>query len=378
MRAVMVTWDGGSNSQPFEVICEALTRRGDNVIVLSRETLRGTFELLGATFVALPVGDRIGGQRRGCDAEDTERVRVNWLSAGIAEAVRSAVSPPHIDIAVIDMTMLSAIAACEAVDLPTVLVHHTLPGAYWGGSRGRLLSGFVGPINEVRERFGLSPASSYGELIRHADAHIAATTAALDVQVQWPVPLHYVGPLQPHGTVAAAVDLPPRFVLVSFSTTWQRQTETLQRVVDALAALDRAVVVTTGPSVDPGDLRPAANAVVVGEISHHRILDRVDLVVTHAGHGTVLSALSAGVPLVCMPMGRDQHAVSSRVAEIGAGIVVDVDAAPETILSTVRRVLGDDGFGKAAREIEAFCSHAPGVTGALAVIDRSAKGGRPR
>jgi len=29
-------------------------------------------------------------------------------------------------------------------------------------------------------------------------------------------------------------------------------------------------------------------------------------VITHAGHGSVLKALAAGVPLVCMPLGRDQ------------------------------------------------------------------------
>jgi hypothetical protein len=35
MDVVVVTWDGGSNSQPFEVICGALTARGDTVQVVS-------------------------------------------------------------------------------------------------------------------------------------------------------------------------------------------------------------------------------------------------------------------------------------------------------------------------------------------------------
>jgi UDP:flavonoid glycosyltransferase YjiC (YdhE family) len=49
---------------------------------------------------------------------------------------------------------------------------------------------------------------------------------------------------------------------------------------------------------------------VVEHLSHGDILDRVDLVLNHAGHGTVLSSLTAGVPLVCMPMGRDQHDIA--------------------------------------------------------------------
>jgi hypothetical protein len=42
MDVVVVTWDGGSNSQPFEVICGALTARGDTVQVVSHEARSGT------------------------------------------------------------------------------------------------------------------------------------------------------------------------------------------------------------------------------------------------------------------------------------------------------------------------------------------------
>ena len=36
--------------------------------------------------------------------------------------------------------------------------------------------------------------------------------------------------------------------------------------------------------------------------------------------GTVTRALAAGVPLVCMPMGRDQPDVAARVIHAGAGL----------------------------------------------------------
>ena len=98
----------------------------------------------------------------------------------------------------------------------------------------------------------------------------------------------------------------------------------------------------------------------------------MDLVVTHAGHGTVLSSLSAGVPLVCMPMGRDQHDVSARVAAVGAGLVLDVNAPAEVILGTARRVLDDDTFRRAARDIARAMARDSGVDGAVAVVDRIA------
>jgi UDP:flavonoid glycosyltransferase YjiC (YdhE family) len=183
------------------------------------------------------------------------------------------------------------------------------------------------------------------------------------------VPLHYVGPLQPAGAIEDVIELPERFVLVSFSTTWQRQVAPVQRVVNALTGLDRPVVVTTGPSLDPGEVVAADNTIVVTSLPHRRILDRVDLVVTHAGHGTVLSSLSGGVPLVCMPMGRDQHDVSARVAAVGAGVVLDADAPQELILGAARRVLNEDAFHTVARAIAHSIAREPGVAGALEVVD---------
>ena len=306
------------------------------------------------------------GQRR-TDAEDMERVIGIWLSPQIAHAVQSMLTSQRFDVAIVDVTMLTAIAACEAAGLPSVLIHHTLPGASWSGPRGARLAGFVDPVNRVRTELGLEPASSFRDLIA-VSAHLAATSAALDVPLPWPVPIHYVGALQPRGATAD-VALPERFVLVSFSTTWQRQAAPLQRVIDALAALDRPVVVTTGPALDPGEVIAANNTTVVAHISHRSVLDRVDLVVTHAGHGTVLSSLTAGVPLVCMPMGRDQHDVAARVAAIGAGVVLNIDAPGAEILRAARRVLDDDTFATAARAIAQTIAREQGIDGALTIID---------
>jgi UDP:flavonoid glycosyltransferase YjiC (YdhE family) len=113
----------------------------------------------------------------------------------------------------------------------------------------------------------------------------------------------------------------------------------------------------------------AANTTVVAQIPHSKILDRVDLVVTHAGHGTVLSSLSAGVPLMCMPMGRDQHDVSERVAAVGCGVVLDANAPQDQILRAARGVLADEKFVTAARAMAQAIASEPGIDAALAVID---------
>jgi hypothetical protein len=40
MRVAVVTWDGGNNREPFEVLCRGLLGRGDEVHVLSHNAQR--------------------------------------------------------------------------------------------------------------------------------------------------------------------------------------------------------------------------------------------------------------------------------------------------------------------------------------------------
>ena len=202
--------------------------------------------------------------------------------------------------------------------------------------------------------------------------HVVPTAAELDAPVPWDVPLRYVGPLQPVGDTLPVPELPDRFILVSFSTTWQRQVEALQHVVDALSAFDQPVVVTTGPSVDPSELAAPPNAIIVSELPHRQILGRADVVVTHAGHGTVVSALSAGVPLVCLPLGRDQHDVAGRVVAVGAGVAVDAVHDQVAIRDGVHLVLGDAAYAARAADLARAIASYRGVQEVLEILDSAA------
>ena len=51
---------------------------------------------------------------------------------------------------------------------------------------------------------------------------------------------------------------------------------------------------------------------------HRAVLSEAAAVATHAGHGTVLTLLTAGVQLVCVPTGRDQKDNTVRVLRPGA------------------------------------------------------------
>lgn len=83
--------------------------------------------------------------------------------------------------------------------------------------------------------------------------------------------------------------------------------------------------------------------------------------VTHAGHGTVMAAVSAGIPLVFVPMGRDQPAVAARVTGHGLGIRVDPEAGVEDLRSAIDQVLRVPAYREASRQMaKALEPHEPG------------------
>ena len=79
------------------------------------------------------------------------------------------------------------------------------------------------------------------------------------------------------------------------------------------------------------------------------LLPKCDAVVCHAGYGTTIGALAAGVPIVGVPIGADQPMHAARCEALGAGLVVDhLRAGPEELREAVLRVLEEPSFSTAA------------------------------
>jgi MGT family glycosyltransferase len=195
-----------------------------------------------------------------------------------------------------------------------------------------------------------------------------------DPDVVLPANMRYVGPAleEPSGAEVAVETGDRPLVLVSFSTSNMDQRPALQNVLDGLSDLPVSVVLTTGSAVAADQLDLPANATAYQHLPHADVLPRAALVVTHSGHGTVVAALAHGVPLVCMPMGRDQHYVASRVAAVGAGQVVDATAPPEAIRAAALAVLGDAGYRRGAATMRDAITAATGEDAAVRELERLA------
>lgn len=105
----------------------------------------------------------------------------------------------------------------------------------------------------------------------------------------------------------------------------------LRRAVTAMGMLPVRAIVTTGRGIDPALIDAPPNVEVRELASHRKILEDAAAVVTHCGHGTTIKALAAGVPVVGLPMGRDQFDIAARLAHRGAGFRVHASAPLDAI-----------------------------------------------
>jgi UDP:flavonoid glycosyltransferase YjiC (YdhE family) len=162
------------------------------------------------------------------------------------------------------------------------------------------------------------------------------------------------GPLmweQPFGDV----ELPPGdapLVLVAPSTSQDPEQRMLRAAVEGLADEPVRVLGTYNRREPPEPIEVPANARMVEWVSYAKTMPRCDVVVCHAGHGTVVRSLASGVPLVACPAAGDMGENASRIAWAGVGVPL-----PRRLVTSrgvrlaVERVLADEGFAARARAL---------------------------
>jgi MGT family glycosyltransferase len=218
----------------------------------------------------------------------------------------------------------------------------------------RLLTPTLPRLNAVIERYELLPLDNVFELYDRCSRVLVMTSPSFDFSApQLPANVRYVGPQLDDPDWATSAKWQRKgsepLVLVATSSIYQDQVDLLARIAAGLRQLPVRAVLTTGRAVDPAEIQAGANVEVLQTAPHARVLREASVVVTHAGHGTVLKALAAGVPLVCIPMGRDQKDNTVRVLRLGAGIRLSKKSTPTQIAAAITEILERPQYLAAAR-----------------------------
>jgi MGT family glycosyltransferase len=420
MRVLQVLWDGGGNVGIQLPITSELVRRGHDVVVLGHRCQRPRVEATGAAFEPFRYAPDADASRPETDLiRDWEartplgafaRTRDNLMFGPALQFARDVVAEAERrrpDVIAFDYLLAGAGIGAEAASVPSVALVHTVyplpvPGVPpFGqglmparGPLGRLRDtalawGFarsfgpgLKPVNAARHELGLDPLADVFDQLTGVDRTLVLTSADFDFAApsDLPVNVRYTGPVVDRGAVPDwSSPWPPDdrrpLVLASFSTTFQDQRDLAGRVLTALDGLPVRALLTTGPALDVSGLPVPSNVEVRAFVPHAAVLPRASLAITHAGLGTVHAALAAGVPLVCIPDGRDQGDNAARVVAAGAGMRLSRRVSSSRLRRTIVAALEDESLMRAAARLADAFGNEDGAARAVDELEAIGSGG---
>lgn len=392
-KILFVTIEGGGNVQPVLGIAKRLHKRGHRVTVLSEPCMEQLVLSMGLEFIAF--------QRHFTRTDRTEDIFHDWKrnpfadrtmdgvvfgpAATVAAETERALKLTAADALVADCLLPPALIPAEALQIPGVILFHfpeylpapnrppgilgLLPGR---GTAGRLrdrllervfhlaLNKYLPLVNKVRASYALPKLNRAADLLHQADLRLIQTLRAFDFPIEpAPANVRYTGPVlddpdwvDPWANPWPEDDTRP-LVVVSLSSTFQNQSAAIQSAISALGGLPVRGLATLGPAMAPAQFEAPENVKVMQSAPHSQVFPMADLVITHAGHGTIMRALAHGLPLICVPMGRDQKDNAAKVACHGCGIKAGPGSGSGTIRKAVERILGEPGFRRNAQRLGA-------------------------
>lgn len=395
-RFLFSLWEGGGNVPPQLELARRLVARGHHVRVISDRCNQAEVRAAGCEFVAYTQApsrhDKSAASTLLRDYEASNPLKAflmfrDQIMLGPARAyahdVLAELGRAPADALVVNDGLFGSMMAAEQARLPyaVILPHHYMypaPGLPPAGTmfvpprnaleraRDRVINlllerafdGGLPALNSGRAALGLPPLRHVFEQMHRADRVLVLTSPAFDFEAaELPANVRYVGPVIDDPVWAAepaSAALPPGtqpLVVVSFSTTFQNQQGTLQRVIDALGELPVRGLVTIGPTLDASAFRVPANVALQRFARHSQLFPHAAAVVTHGGHGTVIRALACGVPVICMPMGRDQGGNAVRVAARHAGKALAATAPVRAIRAALKDVLESPRYREQAQRL---------------------------
>jgi MGT family glycosyltransferase len=382
-RALLVTWDGGGNVGVALALAAQLREAGWEVAAHGPASLATPFGAAGVRYLARGPAEASPSPSASSASSTSSSVpgADPWDPTAMALDARAACERLTPDVAVVDYMLPGALCGAEAAGVPVAALVHTLYAALVDDAdpppypAPMAMAATPEAVATARAELGLRPVPGLGGLLARCARVLVTCTPVVDrPAASLPDNVRYVGPLVAGPGPDAGWSPPPGegpLVVVSLGTTAMDEGPVLARVVRSLTDAPVRVLAQPGAHLGPADRSDAAggaNVTVSPFVGHAAVLPHAGALVTHAGLGTVLAGLSAGVPMVCVPLGREQPANAAAVARLGAGVVLPRDAPAADIRAAVLEVLADPSYRSAATRASADLASWPQARSALAEL----------
>jgi UDP:flavonoid glycosyltransferase YjiC (YdhE family) len=164
---------------------------------------------------------------------------------------------------------------------------------------------------------------------------------------------------------------PAPTVYVTLGTVFNEAQTLFRSILEGLRDEAMNVIVTVGKAGDPAALGPQpANVHVERYLPQTQLFSRCDAIVSHGGSGTMLSALSAGLPLLSIPQGADQFRNAERCRAAGVGKALwPHEFSAAAVRRDVRALLDEPGFRETARRLRQEIDAMPAPAETVGVLE---------
>lgn len=200
---------------------------------------------------------------------------------------------------------------------------------------------------------------------------------------------HYTGPLQdPSGLEPISfTDIKFPFekltnqplIYASLGTLQNRNLEVFETIASACQGLDAQLVISLGnPNYSAADFQFPGSPLVVTYAPHQQLIEKANLIITHAGMNTILGALASGKPIVAIPITNEQPGIAARLARTGAGEALGLKQLTiPKLQELIKRVLTEKSYQQNALKMQEAIRRAGGVSRAVDIIEQVITTGKP-
>lgn len=178
---------------------------------------------------------------------------------------------------------------------------------------------------------------------------------------------YFVGPSVADETVEKEV-IEGKRIYISLGTVNNKNLSFYKNCIEAFRDSNVDVIMSIGNNTDISELGIIpGNFQVKNKVEQVKVLQEVDGFISHCGMNSVNESLYYGVPLVLFPQQSEQGLVCKRVAELGAGFVLQNDK-PKNIKEAVFEVINNNKYKENAEKLAKSFKDSGGATKAVDAI----------